>query len=76
MLSEFEEVCGKNVVSLQTAEKWTTVFDGGRADPIDLLRFGMLLDTGKVDALRALIEWRDTDLRTRSHRCSLSPTKQ
>jgi hypothetical protein len=56
ILFELEEVCGNDVITLRAAEKWTAAFDGGLTAPPDLPRFGRPRDTGKVDAVRALIE--------------------
>jgi hypothetical protein len=56
ILSELEEVYGKDVISLQVVEKWTAAFDGRGTEFADLPRFGWPRDTGKVDAFCALIE--------------------
>jgi hypothetical protein len=51
--SEFEEVYGKDVISLWVAKKWTGAFNGGCTKLSDLSRSGRPLVTGKVGAVRA-----------------------
>jgi hypothetical protein len=62
ILSELEEVYGKDVMSLRGIEKRTAAFDGGRIEFADLPRSGKSRDTGEPDAGRALIEARDAYL--------------
>jgi hypothetical protein len=69
ILSEIEEVYGNIVISLRAVENWTATFDGAGTELADLPRSGRPHDTGKVDAVRALIEGDDSYLRRRSHRC-------
>jgi hypothetical protein len=47
MLSELEEVYGKDAVSLRATEKWTAAFDGGRTKFADLPRSRKPRDTGR-----------------------------
>jgi predicted XRE-type DNA-binding protein len=56
ILSELEEVYGKDVATLRPVEKWTAAFDDGPTGLADLSRSGRPRDTGKVGAVRALIE--------------------
>jgi hypothetical protein len=56
ILSEFEEVYGKDVISLQDVEKWMAVFDSEHIEFADLPRPGRLCDATDVDAVRVLIE--------------------
>jgi hypothetical protein len=56
ILSELEEVYGKDVISLRAVEKWIAAFDGGRTEFADLPRPERPRDPGKVDAVRGLIE--------------------
>jgi hypothetical protein len=44
------------VISRRAVEKWTAAFDGGRSEFADLPRAGRPHDTGKFNAVRALIE--------------------
>jgi hypothetical protein len=56
ILSELEEVYGKDVVSLPAFEKWPAAFHGGGTELADLLRSARPRYTGKVDAVPALID--------------------
>jgi hypothetical protein len=56
ILSELEEVYGKDAISPESVEKWTAAFDGGRTEIVDLPRFGRPYDTGKVKAASVLIK--------------------
>jgi hypothetical protein len=53
--SELEEIYGKDAITLRTIEKWTVAIERGRAGPADLPRSGRWRDTGRLDAVRALI---------------------
>jgi hypothetical protein len=54
--SELEQVDCNDVITLSIIEKWTTAFETGRSDLADLPRYERPRDTGKVDAVRALVE--------------------
>jgi hypothetical protein len=54
--SALEEVHSKNVSTLRAVEEWTAAFDGEHTEPADLPWSARPRDTGKVDAVRALIE--------------------
>jgi hypothetical protein len=53
---ELEEVYGKDVITLRTIKKWTATVEGRHTDLADWPRSGRPHDTGKVDAIRALVE--------------------
>jgi hypothetical protein len=75
IVSELEEVYGKDVITMPAVEKWTAAFDGGRTGLADLPRFGRLRDTGKADAVRALIEGEGYLSQKKTRRCWTSTTK-
>jgi hypothetical protein len=54
--SELEELYGKDMIWLRAVEKRTPAFTGGCTEFADLPRSGKPHDTGKVGAVRALIE--------------------
>jgi hypothetical protein len=54
--SEPDQVYGRDVITLRTIQKWTAAFESGCTDLVDLARSGVPRDTGKVDAVRALVE--------------------
>jgi hypothetical protein len=43
ILSELEEIYGKDVMSLRAMEKWAAAFDGGPTELVDLPRSGDLV---------------------------------
>jgi hypothetical protein len=75
ILSELEEVHGKDVITLWAVEKWTAAFDSERTELADLPRFGRPRDTGKVDAVSTLIEGEGYLSQKKTHRCWTSTTK-
>jgi hypothetical protein len=56
ILSELEEVYGKDAISLRSVEKWAAAFDGERTEFADFPSSRRPRDTGRVDAALALIE--------------------
>jgi hypothetical protein len=56
ILSELEEVYSKDVITLLVVEKWTAAVERGHTELADLSRSGKPGDTGKVEAVRALIK--------------------
>jgi hypothetical protein len=56
ILSELEKGYGKDVITLRAIEKWTAAVERGRTELADLPRSGKPGDTGKVEAVRALIK--------------------
>jgi hypothetical protein len=44
------------VTSLRAVEKWTAAIDGEHSKLVDFPRFGRPYGTGKVDAVRVLME--------------------
>jgi hypothetical protein len=47
ILSEVEDVYGKDVVTLRAVEKWTESFDGGRTELADFPSLGGLVTPGR-----------------------------
>jgi hypothetical protein len=68
ILSELEEVYGKDVISLLALEESTAVFDSGCTELINLLRLGLVELGRSTLCVRA-------DLIRKSHRCWESTTK-
>jgi hypothetical protein len=56
ILSELEEVYGKEAIALRVVDKWIPAFDGWRTELADLPRSGRPRETENVDAVRAQIE--------------------
>jgi hypothetical protein len=55
IVSELEERYSEDVITLRDAEKWPAALDGECTKLADLHRSGRPRDTGKVDAVHALI---------------------
>jgi hypothetical protein len=56
ILSELDDDYGTDVIRLRAVKNWTTAFDGECTELVDSPRSVRRRDTGKVDAVRAMID--------------------
>jgi hypothetical protein len=54
--SDLQQSYGRDVITLQTIEKWSAAFEGWPTDLADLPTSGRPGDTANIDAVPALVE--------------------